>query len=270
MASTYDTYLFKIEKKFATDSNELHYVKGIINSIFRSIKFNRPTLDKYNTIIYEQLEASANQYINLFDNKLFDYLSDKKELKDLVNKFLSLMNKIAYLNKRITTYKALYSMTEADFNNAMRINGEELAKTLVFTGRVILPANLGTLAIYIATHVKPRIDWGESNKMKQCILDEGGIPKNIANPDGEKWLIYRTDKDYPFVKYLYNKAIFNLQYYTISISNYNNCNRDGIVETKPRSFDECFRSQYGLLQKILRCMEYELVNTYPRTYEQKN
>ena len=78
MTSTYDTYLFKIEKKFATDSNELHYVKGIINSIFRSIKFNRPTLDKYNTIIYEQLEASANQYTNLFDNKLFDYLSDKK------------------------------------------------------------------------------------------------------------------------------------------------------------------------------------------------
>lgn len=40
------------------------------------------------------------------------------------------------------------------------------------------------------------INWPESNKKKQELIDKGITPKDKDNPDGEDWFIYYTDPFY--------------------------------------------------------------------------
>jgi len=66
--------------------------------------------------------------------------------------------------------------------------------------------NLSTISItrHDRDPRNPRIDWGESNKYRKELLDEG---KEIFNPDtgkGEQWFIYHTDSFY--CKFYWNKG----------------------------------------------------------------
>lgn len=62
------------------------------------------------------------------------------------------------------------------------------------------------------------IDWGKSNKVKQSIIDAGGIPYNKETaPEGEMWHIYYEDNSYfKWVWFKEGKAINfikNIKYY---------------------------------------------------------
>lgn len=43
---------------------------------------------------------------------------------------------------------------------------------------------------------KPMIDWGESKRKKQELINQGIIPKDQNNPTGEEWMIFYTDPWY--------------------------------------------------------------------------
>ena len=66
--------------------------------------------------------------------------------------------------------------------------------------------NLSTLSIIRRDRDprSPRIDWGESNKYKKELLEEGQLLYNSETGKGVKWHIYHTDKFY--CKYYWRKS----------------------------------------------------------------
>jgi len=66
--------------------------------------------------------------------------------------------------------------------------------------------NLSTLSIIRRDRDprSPRLDWGESNKYKKELLDEGKSLYNIKTGEGVKWHIYHTDEYY--CKYYWRKG----------------------------------------------------------------
>lgn len=70
---------------------------------------------------------------------------------------------------------------------------------IIYKGRVFnMGERLSTLEVVKVSRNfnNPRINWHESNKLKQEIIDEGGTPYSKDNPEGEKWFVYYTDKWY--------------------------------------------------------------------------
>ena len=67
-------------------------------------------------------------------------------------------------------------------------------------------SNLSTLSIIRKKRDprSPRIDWGESNKYKKELLEEGQELYNPTTGDGIKWHIYYTDEFY--CKYYWRKG----------------------------------------------------------------
>lgn len=63
-------------------------------------------------------------------------------------------------------------------------------------------SKLGISYVLRSKNAKPVVDWGESNKLKQRLIEQGYTPKSKENPDGVKWLLYRTDEGYCFWKWL--------------------------------------------------------------------
>ena len=66
--------------------------------------------------------------------------------------------------------------------------------------------NLSTLSIvkHDRDPRSPRIDWGESNKYKKELLEEGQNLYNSETGNGVKWHIYHTDEFY--CKYYWRKG----------------------------------------------------------------
>ena len=66
--------------------------------------------------------------------------------------------------------------------------------------------NLSTLSIVRRDRDprSPRLDWGESNKYKKELLEEGQLLYNSDTDDGIKWHIYYTDEFY--CKYYWRKG----------------------------------------------------------------
>jgi hypothetical protein len=66
--------------------------------------------------------------------------------------------------------------------------------------------NLSTLSIIRRDRDprSPRLDWGESNKYKKELLEEGQLLYNSETGKGVKWHIYHTDEFY--CKYYWRKG----------------------------------------------------------------
>ena len=66
--------------------------------------------------------------------------------------------------------------------------------------------NLSTLSIIRKDRDprSPRLDWGESNKYKKQLLEEGQLLYNAKTGKGVKWHIYHTDEFY--CKYYWRKG----------------------------------------------------------------
>lgn len=70
---------------------------------------------------------------------------------------------------------------------------------IVYEGRTLeMGSNLSRLSVIRVdrNHASPRVNWPESNKLKQEIIDEGNEPMSDEHPDGEPWLIFYTDDWY--------------------------------------------------------------------------
>src|SRR5690606_21174779 len=69
---------------------------------------------------------------------------------------------------------------------------------VIFGAFLNLGANLGYLLIrkIKRRYDKPKPDWGESNKLKQKLIDEGKVPKDKDHPDGEEWIKFYSDPWY--------------------------------------------------------------------------
>ena len=112
------------------------------------------------------------------------------------------MNKIQYNLKNIY----LVCLTEGfiskkidykTFSTIIREFNIDISKEIL-KGYKFSPGNrLGTFNIIKDIRRGKSINWGESNKYKQWLLDHNRLPfdKELA-PDGEAWLVYFTDNTY--------------------------------------------------------------------------
>ena len=92
-------------------------------------------------------------------------------------------------------------MTYKTFIKIIEAYNKKVLKALVEEGASVkLGNNLGYL--YILRQKKKdlfsmrNIDWGESNKFKQELIDRGDTPKDENNPDGKNWFQFYEDTDY--------------------------------------------------------------------------
>jgi hypothetical protein len=95
---------------------------------------------------------------------------------------------------------------------------------------------LGTFNIIRDIRRGRTIDWGASNKFKQKILDNGGIPFNKETaPNGEEWFIYFEDNNYYKWKWFKRKPTFikNLIYYMFKPSSKNRRTISQVIKDNP-------------------------------------
>lgn len=68
----------------------------------------------------------------------------------------------------------------------------------ILEGRILeLGTNLAAIGIARVPRTGKRVDWVESNKLKEELIAEGKTPYHKErNPNGEKWYVYYTDDHY--------------------------------------------------------------------------
>ena len=106
---------------------------------------------------------------------------------------------IDYQNKCGNIDKSLYTDIIQEFNIMIMnyiLEGKEFN----------MGNNLSTLSIVRRERDprSPRLDWGESNKYKKELLEEGQLLYNPETGEGVKWHIYHTDSFY--CKYYWRKG----------------------------------------------------------------
>jgi hypothetical protein len=66
-----------------------------------------------------------------------------------------------------------------------------------------LPFNMGTISTVVNTRrfTSKVVNWPESNKLKQSIIDRGGVPREKGSEEGESWIVYYTDEFFCRIKW---------------------------------------------------------------------
>ena len=95
--------------------------------------------------------------------------------------------------------KNLFRSICSDFNMA-------IIDYILEGGKFFMSNNLSYICILriLRNNSKPTIDWGESNKYKQELLDAGESLYDSSTGKGVKWHIYYTDSEY--CRYYWNKS----------------------------------------------------------------
>jgi hypothetical protein len=170
-------------------------------------------LQKYKTFIkdfcsHSFVECELNDSLKFHDTLSFtssltfsnDHFSADVIVRDLVktigvcnNNINKLSSKYEELRPLDISYK-LFTFIIRSFNKEII---EEIIKGYVF----YMGSGLGNICIKkvgIDKRVKKSVNWGESNKNKQRIIDNGGIPYDKGeHPEGEKWLVF-YDQPYSY------------------------------------------------------------------------
>jgi len=85
----------------------------------------------------------------------------------------------------------------SQYSKILRDINKELLKLLIDGKTIRIGNNLGVLKVVsIARTNFTQPNFGESNKLKQQIIDRGEVPRDKNNPDGKDWLVYFTDDRY--------------------------------------------------------------------------
>lgn len=92
----------------------------------------------------------------------------------------------------------------------------------ILKGYKFKAVNLGIFEVLRVPRKKATINWNDSKKYKQELIEKGITPySRDENPDGEKWFIYFTDPWYfkwVWFKTKASKYVGNLFYYTFTAS----------------------------------------------------
>lgn len=129
-----------------------------------------------------------------------------KEITKNIQSYIHYHNsKIPNIKHEIKLLRLAYTMPERIYFIMQYWFNREIGNHILRGGVYNFGQGLSKLGIsYVlrSPNAKPVVDWGESNKLKQRLIDEGYTPKSKDNPDGIKWLLYRTDEGYCFWKWL--------------------------------------------------------------------
>jgi len=99
-----------------------------------------------------------------------------------------------FFKKRNPKSKIPYWM----FKEVVARYNRKSADAIIFGSILNLGSRLGLILIkkIRRNYTKPVPDWGESNKQKALLIQQGITPKDQDHPDGEEWIVFYTDPWY--------------------------------------------------------------------------
>jgi len=200
-----------VNKLTPNEDNVLLITKRSLDSIKNDTELNLSSLESNTQFFVVPLGG-------LTKSKLLRELEKVVGLNVILDKRYKKLDK---LKKEILSY-TIYKDVISIFNKSMV---DEILKGESFN----LGFGIGIIKIRKKKRnlLKPVIDWNESKKLKQQIINEGGTPyevtkrdvegKPLENNGGEKYFVYRTD-EYSCWWYWYksHSTLANLELYSFS------------------------------------------------------
>jgi hypothetical protein len=201
-------YRKEIDKRVNKIKDNLYYQKDNRKIVEKQILNNRKIIDIYLNVKHEDIlsmtdpkETKSIKYpivpiyfegrrVNFEAIRLYvdNYVWINKNVVQLESKLKELINNSLSLEK---------------FSFIIKSGNSLLIDRIVEDNYTLEPnRNFGTIGVVANSSKKKRVNWGESNKKKQEIIDRGGIPyykeEDLNNEEykGEEWLIYHEDLDF--------------------------------------------------------------------------
>lgn len=196
------------------------YVEGINKEISASLleyKVNKDRRIKLISLLDPHIDYINNFYKTTFDNliKLLVYKVDVYPNKDenpLVTLYIkNIIECNKNVNNNYNNVKRLKSkkLSFKDYKSIIELFNDKITDYIVTTNYLFYPnKRFGAIGIVRSNQKRKQIDWGKSNKVKQLILDRGGIPYYKEDAEkaaeqgieykGEKWLIERPNLNFFF------------------------------------------------------------------------
>ena len=180
--------------------NELHTCYSIRRTQYNSIKEHQRLFEAVGTN-YDYFNEVLNGA-----NKMILTKHTRQVLPDhvvkMVDAFVYLtIRKIPTLEKEIKLIGLLCKMPDQLFFKMQYNFNREIGNSILRGGEYSFGQGLSKLFIsYVKRrpNAKPCVDWGESRKLKDKLIELGYPVKTKDNPEGAKWLLFRTDDGYCF------------------------------------------------------------------------
>lgn len=194
----YQSSIESIKKQLLDLNKEIHETRIIKNNMYdvliqmekelKSINVNLDYIDK--------IQFNINQEANININMKGENLLSDLTTKEFYIKYVTVSNSLLTKIKR---YELLLNMVEIDYKSyyyMMNQMGFYISKEILLGNRCSFERRLGSVCIArFPRSDKKTVDWFQSNKKKQELIDKGIKPKQ-NNDDGEDWIVYRDDDDY--------------------------------------------------------------------------
>ncbi len=124
----------------------------------------------------------------------------------------------------------------SDSYNLIRLFNRKISKEII-EHNYKFETGFGIIGVKKQRRKKPPIDWGSSNKLKEQIIKDGGIPYNrITNPEGIQWFIYFESN----IRYMWEwfkdgstKFIKDIDYWRFTAMTDNKKNLGRVVSKNP-------------------------------------
>lgn len=186
--------------------NKLHTLYVERNSIYAVLEENKVLFE----IFHMNFNALSDMMIDEKYNKkiINEYARNNIPVyyKKLLYRILNLCtNCIPNLQKEIELTAFLCNTPEKMYYIMQYWMNREIANNILRGDIHNFGAGLGKLYIqYIERTDKSKacVDWGESNKLKARLIEQGHTPRSPENPNGVKWLLYHVDDGYCLWKWL--------------------------------------------------------------------
>jgi len=256
-----------------------HYLETIISySEYYKYSKNSKPIPKDQFI--ENIKHSIISTVS--DSYTYDSISkptDTEHLnifKSFINNFVYRNNRVKYLNGKIEELKT-YLISKEDYIKINDSYNQELVKFLLDGNTYSLGSRLGNIYIAGKARSKKSIDWGESNKYKQQLLDSGQIPYRKEDSEkakargedykGVMWYIYNYSKYVYHLKWTKPLFVKNIKLFSFIPSIANNTKMSIEKLKNCSNFKDIPNLNIGMVQKIKLSTEYD--NDHYRKYLNK-
>ncbi len=216
-------------KKYATNlinSNDDYF--GVYISKFKGDKNKSLDIYSLKPITKKVLEDQKQEAIyNMF-------LKKDKSIKK-INQLKDIENKIKEYDKLKT--RNLHQIADQEEYKKVVQEFCKIAEDKLIAGEKVYFGNIGYFNIIKANKTsdvkKLRVDWGESNKAKQEIINKGLIPMSKDTPDGVPYIRYHNpDELYYCVNWHKNRQVANIICYKYLVANDSSSNSIHLLNFK--------------------------------------
>ncbi len=274
ISKQYDLFKDRLNTDIETKQQQLNDCLDNINYNIRMIKsintkFDYPITDYHLNIYYTtsdqsiaDLRAASRVSSNAFTPL---HNTETRILWDNVNQFIKnkrLIHSIQVSIQKGEAFKQKFNLDK--YIAIIKLLNIEISKHVLKGGMYSFSKDLSH--IYIKEKLRDtrtnNINWGESNKLKQKLINEGITPYDkLLNPDGEKWFVYHTNTYNYWWKWNNHFCNFeNVKYYTFIPTAYVNTptrKKQDFLNTCKSNDDIINSNLIGNVEKVNYLIEFD-------------